>query len=84
MIPKKNKPTDDADDESRMPLWQHLDDLRKGLIRALMVVALGTCITYYFSDQLVTFLEAPLLEVLPADSPFPCFAVSGFTASGLL
>jgi len=52
-------------DESRMPLWEHLDDLRKVIVRSLIAVGLGLIVTYNYSGELVLFLEQPLLKVLP-------------------
>jgi sec-independent protein translocase protein TatC len=52
-------------DESRMPLWEHLDDLRNCLIRSLLALFLGVCVTFNFSERIIHFLEAPLLRVLP-------------------
>lgn len=54
-----------AQDETRMPLWEHLDELRTRLVRALLILAVGFVITYNYADVLVRFLEAPLLELLP-------------------
>jgi sec-independent protein translocase protein TatC len=58
--------TQDELEESRMPLWEHLGELRVRIIRSLLIVGVGVCFTYYFSDRLVAFLEGPLLRVLPA------------------
>jgi len=55
------------DDDSRMPLWEHLDDLRKVLIRSLLAICVGLIITYNFSDVIVVFLQKPLLDLLPKD-----------------
>lgn len=52
----------------RMPLWQHLEELRSVLVRSLLALVLGTCVTYYFSDAIVLFLETPLLGLLPTGS----------------
>ena len=52
-------------EESRMPLWEHLDELRNRLIASLLVVAAGACVAYYFADTLVWVLEKPLLDLLP-------------------
>lgn len=48
-----------------MPLWQHLDELRKVLIRCLLIVGIAMCATYNFATEIIRFLEAPLLEILP-------------------
>jgi sec-independent protein translocase protein TatC len=56
---------DPNQEESRMPLWEHLEDLRSGLIRALVVTVLGCILTYAFIEPIMAFLEKPLLDVLP-------------------
>jgi len=48
-----------------MPLWEHLDDLRQGLIRALAVVGVGFAVCYAYIDPIIVFLEQPLLDLLP-------------------
>ncbi|MBI4403040.1 MAG: twin-arginine translocase subunit TatC [Deltaproteobacteria bacterium] len=61
------------ENEPRMPLWRHLDELRNRLIRCLVVLTLGTVITYAFADPLVYFLEKPLIALLPKDEPYLYF-----------
>lgn len=48
-----------------MALWEHLAELRTGMIRVLIALFIGVCITYNFSEQIVHYLELPLLRVLP-------------------
>lgn len=59
-------PTEAGFDPSRMPLWEHLDQLRAGLIRSLIAVLAGCILTYSFIETIMVFLEKPLLDVLPA------------------
>jgi sec-independent protein translocase protein TatC len=47
-----------------MPLWEHLDDLRKVLIRSLIALFVGVCVTWSFAGEIVKFLEKPLLVLL--------------------
>ncbi len=47
------------------PLWNHLDELRRALMRMVLVVFVGWCGTFYFSDAIVKYLQQPLLRVLP-------------------
>jgi sec-independent protein translocase protein TatC len=54
-------------DDSRMPLWEHLGELRSVLIRSIVAFLLGLVVTYNFSEPIVQFLERPLLSLLPAD-----------------
>jgi sec-independent protein translocase protein TatC len=53
---------------SRMPLWEHLDELRRALIKSLVAIALGLAVTYNYSDRIVLFLQKPLLKILPPDN----------------
>ena len=52
-------------DESRMPLWEHLDELRRCLIRSLLAFLVGLVATYNFCEPVIDFLERPLLQILP-------------------
>ncbi len=49
-----------------MPLWEHLDELRGGLIRSLIVIALGFVVAYAYAERIMWFLEQPILGLLPA------------------
>ena len=52
-------------EEQRMPLWEHLDELRSGVIRSLIALVLGCILTYTYIEPIMVFLERPLLDVLP-------------------
>lgn len=54
-------------DTSRMALWEHLDDLRKALIRVIIVLGLVTAVTYNYAEKLLYWLEKPLLDALPQE-----------------
>lgn len=56
------------EDDRSMPLWQHLDELRAALVRSLIAILIAFCVTYYYSDFIVRFLEQPLLDILPAEN----------------
>jgi len=59
-------PTPDPDlDPSRMPLWEHLEELRLRLFYSVIGLAVGFCVTYAYSDWLILWLEKPLLNILP-------------------
>jgi sec-independent protein translocase protein TatC len=61
-IPLTGSPSDDTS----MPLWEHLEELRGVLIKSLLIVSFGFCFTYAYSEKLIQFLEVPILSVLPA------------------
>jgi sec-independent protein translocase protein TatC len=46
----------------KMPLTEHLEELRWRLIRALIAVATGFALSYMFAEQLFVFLTQPLLN----------------------
>ncbi|HLH76383.1 MAG TPA: twin-arginine translocase subunit TatC [Candidatus Binataceae bacterium] len=52
-----------AFDHSRMPLIEHLKELRVRLIRACLAIAVGFVLAYGFVDQLFRALTWPLREV---------------------
>jgi sec-independent protein translocase protein TatC len=52
-----------AEDDVRMPLTAHLEELRTRLIRMLLGAAVGFACCYGFSEQLVAFLVAPLTTI---------------------
>lgn len=43
----------------------HLGELRGMIIRISYALILGFCVAYAFSDSLISFMELPLLKVLP-------------------
>ena len=56
------QPNQDLFEESRMSFGQHLEELRKVLIRALIGIAAGCVIGFFFANDVVHFLETPLLN----------------------
>ena len=56
------------DDELRvgqMGFLEHLDELRKRILRACMAVAAGMLVAFVFIDRLVSFVLAPTRRMLP-------------------
>ncbi len=54
--------------EEKLPLTAHLEELRKRLVRVLIVVGLGFGICYTFKDWSFQVITKPLVEVLPKDT----------------
>lgn len=48
----------------RMPLFEHLRELRTRILRALIAVFIGFLLCYWQAQRIETALEAPLLELL--------------------
>jgi len=51
--------------EEKLPLTAHLEELRKRLVRVLIVVGLGFGVCYLFKDWSFRVVTKPLVEVLP-------------------
>jgi len=60
-------PSDD-DEESpggKMSFLEHLDELRKRIVRACMGIAVGVVLGFFFIDKIFSFLMAPARAALP-------------------
>jgi sec-independent protein translocase protein TatC len=78
-------------DEFRMPLIEHLKELRSRLIKSIAAVALGVGISLFFTDQIIAWLVAPLDQALAetgvkgglalVSSPFEGISVWMWTAA---
>jgi sec-independent protein translocase protein TatC len=49
-------------DEGRMPLLEHLTELRSRLIRSVIAIGLGFVVAYFFADKLFEALTWPIRE----------------------
>ena len=47
-------------DDGTMSLTAHLEELRSRIIKSLVAIAAGSCITYFFLDEITKFLTAPV------------------------
>lgn len=56
--------TDDLFEKSSMSFGEHLDELRKALVKAFVWLALGTGIGLFFANSVVEFISRPLREQL--------------------
>lgn len=55
-----------ADDEKSMGLLEHLDELRKRLVKCVAAICIGFAVCWVFVDPLFDFLVRPLLAALPS------------------
>jgi len=60
-------------DEKMMGFLDHLEELRKALIRIIITLALGTAVCYYFVRHLLSYILSPAGIVLQYLSPFEAF-----------
>src|SRR5438093_2282061 len=53
------------EESGKMSFLEHLDELRRRLIRIILYVLLGFASCFYFSDKIYNFLSVPLTQSLP-------------------
>ncbi len=57
-------PNEDLFENSRMTFGEHLEELRKVLVRALLGTAIGVAIGMFFADKVVLWLKTPLTRAI--------------------
>ncbi len=55
-------------DEKRLPLTEHLTELRSRLVKCFIAVGIGFLISYQFSERIFGYLMIPLVKSLPEGS----------------
>lgn len=58
------QPNENLFENTRMSFGEHLDELRKVLIRSVIGMALGCVVGFYFANQTVEFLTKPLTDAI--------------------
>jgi sec-independent protein translocase protein TatC len=56
------------EEEGRMPFLDHLEELRKRLMRGVTAILIGFALCLYFSERLFHILAAPVKKLLPEGS----------------
>jgi|GEM_PF-479432 len=51
-------------DDFRMPLGDHIEDLRKCIVRALIGTAIAVAGCFYFGFEIISWLAQPMLQVM--------------------
>jgi sec-independent protein translocase protein TatC len=54
---------------AKMPLMEHLGELRKRLFVVLVVVGLGAMVLYFFTEPIYRFVVAPVWPILQGQKP---------------
>jgi len=68
-----------------MTLMEHLDELRKRLIRSVIFLGLGFAVAFIFRIKLVTFIQKPLLDIgLTMTMTHPTDAINFFITTSIL
>ena len=77
------------DDDGTMSLVAHLTELRSRLIKCLVAIGLGSCVGYYFIDEIMHYLTLPagkLYYMQPSEAFFTYLkvaVVAGFLLAAL-
>lgn len=61
---------DDESEGGKMSFLEHLDELRKRIIRALLSLSVGVAIAVYFLEDILNFVMRPLSATLPPGASF--------------
>lgn len=70
---------EEVDDDGTMSLVAHLTELRSRLIKCLIAVGLGSCVGYYFIDDIMHYLTLPagkLYYMQPSEAFFTYLKVA--------
>ncbi len=67
----------DEVENTRMPLWQHLDELRNIIFRSILYLTFGVGVAWFYVEKIVKWLEAPLLNALPEGQKYLYFTGVG-------
>ncbi|MDF3288998.1 twin-arginine translocase subunit TatC [Streptomyces silvisoli] len=65
------------DPEGRMPLADHLRELRSRLVKSLLAIGLVAVVAFIYHDQLAAFLTEPLLKSVGCKASFQDIAKHG-------
>jgi sec-independent protein translocase protein TatC len=57
---------DSTEEAGKMSFLEHLDELRRRIIYALMAVGVGFVLAYAFIDRIFAFIMLPMQQMLPA------------------
>ena len=68
--PDPERAEDDDDTGARMSFLDHLDELRRRLIIAVVAILVGMAASFFFIKRIVAFVMDPLYALLPAGGTF--------------
>ena len=58
------EPEEDARGGRQMSFFEHLEELRQRILRAILGLLVATAVCFYFSDQIYAWLSLPLTQTL--------------------
>jgi len=68
------------DPRGQMSFLEHLDELRKRLVRSALILVVVFCVCFYFSEGIYRFLSVPIRQAL-SEASRRNVPISGVTGS---
>ena len=66
----KSARKEEKDPEGRMPLADHLRELRNRLAKAMLAIVVVTVVTAFFYNDVINFLTKPILDSVGCGKTF--------------
>ena len=70
--------TDQKNSMEKLPLVQHLIELRKSLLRSVISIAIFFVILFPFADEVYNFIAAPIVQAIPGSNLIAIGVISPF------
>ena len=64
--------------QKKMPIVQHLIELRGALLRSVIAIVIFFAILFPFADDIYTFIAAPIVQAIPGSSLIAIGVISPF------
>ena len=70
--------TDQKNSMEKLPLVQHLIELRRSLLRSIIAIAIFFVVLFPFADEIYNFIAAPIVEAIPGSNLIAIGVISPF------
>ena len=70
--------TDQKNSMEKLPLVQHLIELRKSLLRSIIAIAIFFVVLFPFADEIYNFIAAPIVQAIPGSNLIAIGVISPF------
>lgn len=70
--------TDQKNSMEKLPLVQHLIELRRSLLRSIIAIAIFFVILFPFADEIYNFIAAPIVQAIPGSNLIAIGVISPF------
>ena len=64
--------------QEKMPIVQHLVELRRALLRSVIAVLIFFLVLFPFADGIYTFIAAPIMQAIPGSNLIAIGVISPF------